>query len=323
MKLLRTCIYILFFICMNEAFSQERDSGKISEDWLFFKENTSVNVSLPHTWNKEDGTGNENRQYYRGSGMYVKNFQCLPQKDKKYFLKFEAVSSYAEVYLNDHFVGKHAGAFNAFCFDITPYLIEGENKLVVNASNEWNENIAPLAGDFTVFGGIYRDVWLITTNQVCITPMDYASSGVYVKQTHVDDKKAILDITVKLANYTNKKHEVTLQVDLVDREDKNVLSQKRKITLPQNQITDAFEQLMVEDPILWNGRENPYLYKINITVFQNSKKVDTISENIGLRYYRIDPEKGFFLNGKPYKIKGVNRHQDREGMGWGITQREH
>lgn len=323
-----------FVFCSLAGFAQARQILPVSGEWSFYKGDVKSNrpdvsawdkVTIPHTWNKEDGTGSSNNNYYRGAGVYSKNLH-LPKemKNKSIYVRFEAVSSIAEVYVNGRYVGKHEGAFNAFCFDITRFVKIGENnQLVVKATNEWDKNVIPLAGDFTVFGGIYRPVSLIVLNPVNITPLDFASSGVYVKQTEVDDSQATLDITTKLNNETDVTQPVDVKFTLLNQKGAVEQAFSQRIVLSKKSKKDILQQLVVTQPLLWNGRKNPYMYTLQVEVLQNGRLLDEVKEKIGLRYFHIDPQKGFFLNGDPYNLRGVNRHQDREGSGWAITNKEH
>lgn len=330
----KNILIVIFVLCSLAGFTQARQNIPISGEWSFYKGEVKSNspevrdwekVTIPHTWNKEDGTGALNGSYYRGAGVYSKNLY-LPKemKNRSIYLRFEAVSSAAEIYINGNFVGRHEGAFNAFCFDITRFVRIGkDNQLVVKATNKWNENIIPLAGDFTVFGGIYRPVSLIVLNPVNITPLDFASSGVYVTQTEVNDSQATLDITTKLNNETNLSQPISVKFTLLNQKGESEHTFSQNIILSKRSKKDVHQQLIVKQPILWNGKKNPYMYTLQVEVLKNGKLLDEVSEKIGLRYFHIDSQKGFFLNGNPSNLRGVNRHQDREGLGWAITNIEH
>lgn len=333
MKDIKLCFLIFLFVTINctSLFSQERQLIPLMDDWFFFRGETALSnldsiegecVSLPHTWNAIDGLGGKDRTYYRGNGVYMKTVELSATllREKRLYIRFEAVSTEATIYVNGQRVGSHQGAFNAFCFDITSYCKAGKNKILVEASNAWNENIAPLAGDFTVWGGIYRPVTLLLTNAVCISPTDYASSGVYVTQTCITDTCAILDVTTMLDNNTKRKQALTIKINMVDAENNLVVSSTKKVTLDKGRSTDVCQQLVVSNPVLWDGLQKPHLYTILVQVSQGGHVIDEVVETCGLRYYQIDAEKGFLLNGHSYPIRGVNRHQDRETKGWAISE---
>jgi len=320
----------------NLSYAQVRTTTVLGGDWKFIKQDASSlspktddweTVTIPHTWNIKDGqSGNvgdewdNGKGFYRGPGTYFKKI-LIPKFyiGKRTFLRFEAVSQTAEVYVNGQLVGKHEGAFNAFAFEITSVVKVGENELLVKASNSYNKNIPPLGGDFTLFGGIYRPVSLIVLNPVCISPLDFASPGVYVKQDKVTDSKAELEVKVKLSNQLNRPSKSNIKISILDKNNKVVASSQTTITIKGSDTATSIQKVNITKPHLWNGLKDAYLYTALVEVTDGKNVLDKLSQKIGLRYYKIDAEKGFFLNGKPYKLAGVNKHQDFEGMGWAVT----
>jgi beta-galactosidase len=330
---------LLILLSGNSVQAQVRKTESLNDHWKFIKEKTeSANpdyktwetVNLPHTYNISDGqsgVGNDawvNNSYYRGPATYVKifNISNVDRKNRT-FIKFEAVSQVADVFINGVLVGHHTGAFTAFCFEITSQVKTGENVLMVKSSNETDKDIPPLSGDFTLFGGIYRSVWLITLKTVCVTPLDYASSGIYVKQVKTTHENSDLSITTKISNASGKNKKINVTCSILDLQNKTVVSSDVEENVPNNQIVVSSQSLTVKNPHLWNGTKDAYLYKAVVKIYDHGTIVDSISQRIGLRYFSIDPAKGFFLNGVPCKIKGVCRHQDRKGMGWAITNAQH
>jgi len=321
---------------------ENRSSQILDKSWLFKKGSTNILkekhfdsskwelINIPHTWNREDGQngGGTDMQsktgYYRGSGTYKKSFSINDSDlDKRLFLKFEAVCLTANVYLNGIFLGKHEGAFTAFCYEITHVVKPKNNELIVIADNSWNKNIAPLSGDFTMFGGIYRPVHLITLNKICISPLDNASSGVYIQQKKVTDNKADVKITTNISNGTDTNQKLNISTTITDNSGNIITTDKQTLTISKKKTIANVQHLSIKKPHLWNGIKDPYLYNVTINIEQPGKILDTSTHKIGLRYFKIDAKKGFFLNGKPYKIKGVNRHQDRLNKGWAISNKDH
>ncbi len=319
--------------------SQVRRAEVIGGKWKFCKEGVSSvhpdvslwdDVTIPHTWNVADGQSGaggdewQNNGYYRGPGCYSKTFVVSAADLKnRLFLRFEAVSQTAEVYVNGQFTGRHAGAFNAFCFEITKFVRPGENTLLVKASNEWTRNIAPLGGDFTVFGGIYRPVWLMVLDQVCVTPLDYASSGVYVKQQKLTPQSATIDVTTKISNGIGKTQKLQLVTSVIDSLNRVVAIKQIPVTIHKGENRSVAQSLDIIRPILWHGLAHPCLYQVKVELVTGKRVLDVVSQKVGLRSFVIDPVKGAFLNGLPYKLHGVNRHQDRKGMGWALTNKQH
>ena len=319
----RIKISLFLFILPFFLSAQLREEIMLSGKWRFFKggmESSNIEyVSIPHTWNDKDGTSSD---YYRGEGCYSYSFRLGKKVGKnRVFLRFGAVSQEADVFLNGHYIGNHKGGFTAFCFEITPYIKGGkENELTVIANNAPNSDIAPLEGDFTIFGGIYRPVSLLILPTTCITPLDYASSGVYIKQTDISARSATIDITAKIDG--NIRKDISFRTSVYDPNGKAVtFADNGKIEKSGN-IATVEQRIIIPNPILWNGKKAPRQYRFLCEVLRNGKVVDSLSVYTGLRYFSIDREKGFFLNGASYQIRGVNRHQDRQGKGWAIDEHD-
>ena len=252
-------------------------------------------VTVPHTWNLMDVFGG--MKYERGTHIYEHTLSLTDGqlRDKRFFLRFDGVNSYAEVAVNQQTVGRHAGGYTAFCIEITDQLKDGDNKISVVVSNAYRTDVAPLTGDFNIYGGITRPVWLIVTGFDCISPLDYGSSGVYIHQDKVTPEQANLRIETMLSLKTSLKSE--LQVSIIDRDGKVV-------------VKACGESVTLKNPILWNGRNNPYLYRVRVELIQNGKVIDCVEESTGFRSFLLDADKGFFLNGQHLDLHGVCRHEE-------------
>jgi len=297
----------------------------INKDWQFVKEmcefdklETAVkeNVSIPHTWNGLDGQDGGN-DYYRGKCWYLKEIDVEANVGGALYLDFEAANSVAEVYLNNTYLGKHEGGYSGFRFDITHQVVVGTNKIAVLVDNSHIEEIYPLFADFTFYGGIYRDVNLIYTNAVHFEKMDLASSGVYVSQVKITDDLAQINVKAKVVNLTNHS-EVVLKIDWLNRENEVVVTEQSAKSIHSK--GEFSVDVAIENPILWNGIENPYLYNCVVTLLVDGEMMDSLEIPTGLRYYTFDDQKGFSLNGKPMKLNGVSRHQDRIAVGNALTK---
>ncbi|HEY1663584.1 MAG TPA: glycoside hydrolase family 2 TIM barrel-domain containing protein [Verrucomicrobiae bacterium] len=276
-------------------------------------------VSIPHCWGWEEAQKG-NPKYYRGPGWYRLGLNVARQNGRRYFLRFEAASTVADVYLNGKLLGEHRGGFGAFCFEITTNLSKtGTNLLAVHVSNAAEPDVAPLDGDFPVYGGIYRPVHLIETAAENFTLTDHASPGVEWMQTDVTKKRAILDVTAEISNGTRREHHFTLTAALLDAEGNQVAVTNQEVTLMSNVTEPFWLRLTVPKPHLWNGRIDPYLYTAVVQLHSTNGLVDSVEQPVGLRFYRVDPDKGFFLNGQPYSLHGVDLHQDWWNMGWAIS----
>ena len=301
-------------------------------------------VDLPHTWNAtdaQDGGGD----YLRTVGWYRKELVWDNQfSGKKAFLEFLGANMQAECFVNGHSVGQHKGGYTAFRFDITEFLQEGRNIIAMKVDNRYSESIAPLTADFSFFGGIYRKAFLVITDNVHIDRMDNGSSGLYLTPRKVSDKSATLEVRALVKNESTREQRVTICAELAYPDSfkdikgvpaplcdikelapggKPLKEVSRMIIVPAGGEYEFKEEWLVENPRLWNGRTSPFRYSVNMKIISESGKVfDFCTDYVGFRYFTVN-EKGFFLNGKPYPLRGVNRHQDRKDMGNAITEREH
>ena len=329
----------LFFVAVvgTRSSAGPRIDRLIDEGWTFMRSNPVgafaaqfddskwERVSVPHTWNALDGQDGGN-DYYRGVGWYRKALMVEDSlREKELYLRFDAVSLVATVFVNGQEVGMHRGGFAAFCFDITPFVRFGEqNVIAVEVSNARDPEVTPLSGDFTVFGGIYRDVHFLATNRLSISPVEWASPGVQLRQREVSRERAMIDLGAFVINKRDRPSQATVRWTVFDREGKKVAESTSKgLALPaQSNAVVARSSCELKSPHLWQGRTDPYLYTVATEVLEDGHMVDRIDQPLGLRSFRVDPEKGFFLNGVSYPLHGVNRHQDRLNMGWAITAKE-
>jgi beta-galactosidase len=314
--------------------TQARQDRSLANGWRFFKgeeagaaqavfpDRESLEISLPHCWGWDEAQ--VSKDYYRGPGWYRRGLDLQRKQGKRYFLRFEAAGSVADVFLNGDKLGQHRGAFSAFCHEITDALGPvGKNVLAVRVSNAPEPDIAPLAGDFCMFGGLYRPVHLLVTDEVCFTPVDHASPGVTWLQSAVSDEEAVIDVTAYVSNGGKAPAQRTLTVKLCDAKGRVVAQEAREVHV-ETGITPPYRlQLKVTKPRLWRGRDDPYLYKAVAELTHKNEVLDAIEQRLGLRSFHVDPDKGFFLNGKPYPIRGVCRHQDVWNKGWALTRADH
>ena len=285
-------------------------------------------VNVPHTWNAVDalnGGGKDNQSrdgYYRGPGWY-RTEVSLPEgiEGQRLFLRFEGVGSVADCHFNGIFLGQHRGAFGAFCFEITDHVNHGgANVLLVRADNTWREDVLPLSGDFPAFGGIYRPVQLIVKDRLCISPLNHASPGVFVTQRDVSRESATVGVRVEL---DNRGAETSAQVCIAIKNPEGVVLANSSTELQVETQAEVSQFFQLRDPHLWHGRLDPYLHTVEVSVLRDGVVVDSSVQPLGLRFIRIDPEKGFFLNGEPYRLYGVSRHQDKAGKGWALSEQDH
>ena len=275
-------------------------------------------VDLPHTWNAADFMSDGG--YRRGYGTYSKQFE-VPEsyQGKRVFLKFEAAGSMAIVQVNGKIVGEHKGPYNTFTFEITDYLRVGtNNSITVICNNEPQFDIAPQGGDFNLYGGLYRDVWMIVTDPECISPLYYGSNGVLIHQNMVNEKRAEISAEIHLST-TGDYKDCEIYFAVLDANGK-VVAEKASTLVNNDRATCA---VGIDNPHLWNGRQDPYLYKTVTVLKKGGKEIDRVEEPIGLRYFWVDKNRGFFLNGKHLKLQGVCRHQDWGDLAVAITPEQH
>ena len=283
-----------------------RSTTKLMKNWQFTgPDGKTAAVNLPHTWNNIDGQDGGN-DYWRGTCTYTTQF-AAPAYDaetQQVWLQFEGVNASARVTLNGQEVMRHDGGYSTFRAEVTGLLAE-ENELTVAVDNSKNDRVYPQKADFTFYGGIYRDVSLLVVSKNHIA-LDYLGScGVQITPT-VNGANA--DITVK----TRIEGEGEIEFSILDAAGAEVLTGKGRDTT-----------VTLEHPHLWDGVRDPYLYTCAVRLVLNGEVQDEVRQRFGVRSFSVDPKQGFFLNGRPYPLHGVSRHQDRKGLGNAITREMH
>ena len=317
-------IFILLFI-VGWAQAQQRVVYTINDGWKFTKgspfeaqltgcdDSSWETVNIPHTWNDKDAD-DETPGFYRGPVWYRKQlFIDKSQEGRQAVIYFEGANQEVRFYLNGQFVGEHKGGYTRFCFDITPHLRYGqENLFAIYVNNVYNPNIPPLSADFTFFGGIYRDVYLQFMNPVHIATNDYASSGVYIRTPEVNNSAASVEITTLLTNDMPQAAEIRVENIICDADGKEVKKTQAEVKLAAGETkTDISKKIKIDSPRLWDI-DDPYRYMVYTRIFDKRKGtlLDEVVNPLGLRWFKFDSEKGFFLNGKGRKLIGTARHQD-------------
>ena len=276
-------------------------------------------VSLPHTWNAQDGSdGGDN--YYRGDGFYRTTFDVTENLgDRRVFVQVGAANEIAEVFVNGTSVGTHSGGYSAFRFDVTDQLQDGENRIAIKVNNA-PHRLAPIDADFTFFGGLYRDVALVEVAPVHIDLTDFGGPGVYLTTESVTADAASVTARVKLANDGAEERTITVRTQIRDDADAVVAEAEDSVTLAAADRQDHVLNLDIAQPRLWQGRADPYLYRAVTTLTDADGQVlDEVTEPLGIRDFEIDPQDGFLLNGQSVPLRGVSYHQDVEGGGFAAT----
>ena len=193
---------------------------------------------------------------------------------------------------------------------------------MVKVNNALQLDIMPLVGDFNFYGGIYRDVNLIITDPVNISLTDYASPGVYLIQNNVTKEQADVKAKVLVSNGSSTAKPVQVNVKIWDG-NKIVQQQDINLTVDANQIHTAGLEFSIKNPHLWNGRKDPFMYRTEVTLLADGQEIDKVTQPLGLRFYHVDAEKGFFLNGEHLKLHGVCRHHNRAERGNALYKEHH
>ncbi len=283
-----------------------RKTTLINEGWSFFLGGEEKKVNLPHCWNASDGC---TKDYLRAEARYSKT---LEPSDKTVFLLVEGANSVARVVADGKEKARHKGGYGAFAADITDCIKNG-CRIDIYVDNRDFEDVFPTRADFTFWGGLYRNVKLIETESCHFSFRDHGSCGVYARAVKSEEGwrmsvKALID---------SPREDYKLRCTLLDREGKVFAQGEAKAEY----VTEL--SFKCENPILWDGVKNPYLYTLRCEIKDGERTADNIDIKTGFRTFCIDSEKGFFLNGRHMKLKGVSRHQDRQGMGNAVTEKEH
>ena len=291
-------------------------------------------VSLPHTWNAFDGQDG-GADYSRGQFAYRLPLP-EPSAGMRQYIQFEGANHIASVYAGETLLGVHEGGFSTFRFELTRAMAEGCRELTVLVDNR-PSHVYPQQADFTFFGGIYREVNLIVTEKVHFVLSDFGSDGVRISYPNTPRVRECAELSVAAKICADIPVACTVRVQVfspapftpckgVEHPDFKPPESAPQI-VAEAQIPvhggNAEGTLSVASPHLWNGRRDPYLYRVVCTLYRGGTAVDEVQKDVGFRYVEIHPRKGFFLNGASYPLRGVNRHQDRENMGWAITENEH
>ena len=329
MKHLRLTFSALFAMAVSMQTLAQRENILINQDWNFrfshqVDKNSSRLVDLPHTWNAQDALSGK-PDYKRGIGNYDKKLFIRSEwKGKRLFLRFEGANCVSNVFINGKQIGEHRGGYGAFIFEITDKVNYGkDNTVLVRVNNGEQLDVMPLVGDFNFYGGIYRDVHLLVTEDICISPLDYASPGVYLFQQHVGERQAAVLARINLSNGTEHPRQATLRLQ-VKEGDKVVYQADKKVTVaPHTSVQPEEMSFTLLNPRLWNGREDPFMYQTVITLVKDGKEIDKVEQPLGLRYYATDADRGFFLNGKHLPLHGVCRHQEWAEVGNALRPMHH
>lgn len=285
------------------------------ENWTFTgPEGTKQQVNLPHTWNARDGQDGGD-DYFRGTCVYEKEIPKPEfQKGERVYLQFHGVNASAHVLLNGKKVCSHHNGYSTFRADVTKKLKEN-NLLRVEVDNSKNERVYPQVADFTFYGGIYREVEFLIVSENHFELDYYGGPGIKIS-TDVKGTDGFVTVQTYVAapqpgNGSDEKDNLTVELTLKDAEG---------TVVAQSKGTKAV--FKVEQPHLWNGVKDPYLYQVTASLKRGEELLDQITSACGIRTFSVDPKRGFFLNGVSYPLRGVSRHQDWKGIGNAISREQ-
>lgn len=293
----------------------ERKIIRLMENWTFTgPEGTKQQVNLPHTWNARDGQDGGD-DYFRGTCVYEKEIPKPEfQKGERVYLQFHGVNASAHVLLNGKKVCSHHNGYSTFRADVTKKL-KDNNLLRVEVDNSKNERVYPQVADFTFYGGIYREVEFLIVSENHFELDYYGGPGIKIS-TDVKGTDGFVTVQTYVAapqpgNGSDEKDNLTVELTLKDAEG---------TVMAQSKGTKAV--FKVEQPHLWNGVKDPYLYRVTASLKRGEELLDQITSACGIRTFSVDPKRGFFLNGVSYPLRGVSRHQDWKGIGNAISREQ-
>lgn len=315
------------------------DSRTINKNWSFIKEDVPdmietdriklawEQVSIPHTWNYDDVV-DEKPGYYRGIAWYRKTLPVdESMQDRQVYLYFEGVNQVAEVFVNGKKAGNHTGGYTGFAINVTDLLSfrsdeKTSNEILVKVDNSYNESIPPLSADYTFYGGIYRDVHLISLSETHFSFDEYGAREVFISTPDVSNENAVVNVNGSLRNTGSSVRKLEVITSIYSRNGQFQYKNESKHKLSPGTSAE-FEHHFgnFKNPELWSV-DNPYLYQVvsEIKDAKTGEILDRIVNPLGIRFFRFDPDSGFYMNGEHLKLIGVNRHQDFEGFGNAIPE---
>ncbi len=323
--ILRNTFFLVFLFSIGNINSQSRTKVNFGSEWEFKREEANSNwekITIPHTAKTEPLVVNNQ---FQGTCWYQKKFTVANSKNKKVFLYFEGVMQEADVWINDQKVTNHKGGYLPFTVDITPFLKSKGNTIKVKVNNEDNPDFLPGKPlkdlDFNYYGGIYRNVYLITTDKLYITnPIQAnqkASGGIYVNFDNSNKSKASGTVQVHLKNEYVVEKKANLKFVLTDNEGKKLEFNSEAFTINANSDKTITQNIVVDNPKLWSIAK-PNLYHLEVQVIAKNKILDHYSEKIGIRKSEIK-EDGYYLNDEKLYITGTNEHQEYPYLGYAIS----
>ena len=335
---------------MANTATAPRIAVNFNEDWRFnyfpakqqdlqptsadFDDSAWPMVSVPHTWSTFETTGDihpfiqspserDDPYWWKGWGVYRKEFTISNDiQDRLVRIELDGVQKYSQIWLNGEQVGEHRGGYTSFYFDLTPHLnMDAKNTLVVYVNNERNDpfQTPPMsAGNWNLYGGIYRDVRLVVTEPINIP---YQGSyrhegGVFIKTPEVSAEKAALDIATYVQNAREYPQNIDLQIRIIDNRGREIAKTTETSVIDSGTIA-AIEsnRIAIRNPLLWSP-DMPNLYTAEFSLSVDDVLKDVFTSRFGLRWFRWDnADNALYLNDRRIRINGTNRHQEFPWLG--------
>lgn len=273
-------------------------------------------VGLPHSFSIPYF---RSPHFYVGEGWYRKHLGVTgPLEGRRIRLDFEAAFQVCEVFVNGKRAGGHEGGYTGFSIDLTPYLKTGDNVIAIRVDNKWRADLPPRAGEHVFSGGIYRDVRLVETGEVFVP-----RNGLKVATPEVSKTGAVVSVGLKLRNAGASPRPVKILAELIGPDGATLGRSESAETLPPGKTTEiAPPDIRIANPRLWSP-DTPVLHTVRVTVSENGRQADRVAVRTGLRRFRFDKDRGFFLNGEHLRLRGANRHQDQAGWGDAVANTAH
>ncbi len=289
------------------------------DTWQFSKDNQNwETVTIPHSCNAIDG---HSPKYYRGLTYYKTTIVfSKEQLAKPHYLLFEGAAQAADVFVNGYMLKKHMGGYTAFAVDIQKNIHEGENEVMVVCDNRENNNLIPVTSDFNKNNGLHNPAHLLEMNDIYFTPTDNGPYRFHVSTPKVSADAATTCVTTKIKNATTHNKKVKVEVTLTSQKGVKCHQSEIEHNVKAQDVSDFTCTFNLERPHLWNGIEDPYLYDLTLTIKDAKNNVlDVATTKVGYRFYEMTRDKGFYLNGKHYPLRGVAMHQDMENKASAVS----
>lgn len=319
------------FCLAAPAWAAPRQAWPLDAGWRFlkadaprasdveFKDRDWTSVTLPHTFNAADSA--DGGGYYRGPAWYRRTVEIPAAKaGQRSYLEFDGAALVAEIWVNGRFVGRHEGGYARFRLDVTRALRPGRNLLAAKVDNSASKAVAPLGGDFTVFGGLYRSVRLVRTADIHLDMLDHGGPGAYARGEAVSADKAWVRVLARVSNDRARPARLRVVARVADADGKGVLTLRAAVTVRPGQTVPVSLSGALARPHLWDGRRDPYLYRLTTSVAEGNEIRDAVTTPLGFRTVTIDPDHGASLNGRLTSLHGVNLfHSGRPDRGLAVT----